>query len=171
MEVIISLLLFSILASFLFSLFTGLSTMNGNLRRSKEEREALSITRAHLIKTLSKAHLNKESGHLFYTKEGVLFFTFDNGIDQDPPFSGLIRAELKIQNNDVVLEEKAMGHNLRRQFVLMKNVKSLSFSFLGEELSPSWDQDELPFMVKISVEKENEDYHFCLSFLEKEPLI
>lgn len=51
------------------------------------------------------SRLEKEKGSPFSSeKKGELFFTFDNGIDPDPNFSGLVNAVVKIKKGKLLLQ-------------------------------------------------------------------
>lgn len=156
-EILVSLLLFSTLASLLFGFYVSVIRVSEKEKIANEKTAALVTMRVLLQRSLCKAALQNKEG--FVLKEGALHFYFDNGIDPDPDFSSRLEATLFLDNQGrFMLIENAPKSPLKREFVLRENVRHLNFEMLPDEGEP--------FAVRLVLDDEN--YSF---FLQSVPTI
>lgn len=165
LEVTIALFLTSFIVVFLFGFFREISMENIDAERLDEKIFPLEKTEMRLGALLSALpEEEKETPPLFYTEYkggNALTFAFDNGIDEDPLFSGTIRASLGLSKKQLELHLLPLEEDLKtRKEILMDNVKNIEFGFFhleNKEWERGWDKESgaLPAMMKIQLTKED----------------
>lgn len=97
-----------------------------------------------------------------------VFVFFDNGIDPDPSFSGIVKGAIGLDKTNLVLRIY-QNDNPARITVLRENIKSIAFEFmmnspLGISTIPIWDKsiNFPPMHVKLTLNGE-EDYVFWVN--------
>ncbi|MFI5333607.1 MAG: hypothetical protein ACHQT8_00380 [Chlamydiales bacterium] len=164
LEVTIALFLTSILLFFIFGFFR--QTTMQNIAAQELDAKVCIYEKAEMrLATLFSSLSQEEQGKppLFYTEHSTkgpqLIFSFQNGADTDPLFSGKIRARLLLEKNKT-LELHLLpleGEGKMRKEVLLENVKELNFEFfdLNQKTQvPKWakEQENLPAMVYITAD-------------------
>jgi len=198
-EILIALSLTAILLSFLFSFLVGSAKMEKRLETARAEITSRALVQTRLQAVLSSLHAGSE--HL-YTKRferessPSLIATFDNGIDPDPAYSGPILGRVFIdEEKNLCLASWPLGKEKKqpwRKEILLSNVKSFEFAFLGknngskhdekEHVSPlnaalawhsAWakSQSEIPSMIRLTVQKEKEALRFAFILPSVEPFV
>lgn len=164
MELMIALSLTVIVLGIIFSSLYQNATLKSNLEKGEE----VVMTRARIQERLDQVFANVDR---FYTdKEKVLHFKYDNGIDPNPLFSGLISGMIIVEKGDLYLA--LIGEDEERKTLLRKGVSSLNYLFLYldenkiEEVS-SWDKKftDSPFYLKmiLDINGEKENYSFWVN--------
>ena len=183
-EVLLTFGLTAILSTFL------ITSLIQYMRHSRdiEKAEKIVFTRAHLEQRLMPLlYPMKDQQKLsFYTKENILYFQFDNGIDPDKTFSGTVEAELFLKKPtsskkkfDLCLKITGSGKGpLVREEILLTGVKSMQFQFYSSqkadktmEKKTKWEEEEgrpMFFVLKIIPFKEGADKIHFPFYLRKE---
>lgn len=142
---LIALSLTAILLTFLFSFFV----QNAKIEKKLDIARMCTITRGNLqtrLQTVFTA-IDRGSGEAcFYTKlfekekHSSLLVLFDNGIDPDPAFSGVIQGRIYLdseKNLNLITWPKISGKNRPwRNEVLLSKVNDFEFEFLGTNSAP-----------------------------------
>lgn len=165
LEVMIGLQLLGMLLAFLFFSLRDQMQMEVKMEgMSLELSQRLQFQ--HRLQDICLALTFEAEGGLFTkidpdTKETRLYFTFDQGIDPDPLFSGKVQGELFLEKGQLCLQiqpDKAEGSV--RQEVLIESVEHCVFSFLDEKgaLFKDWEPSkELPPReCRIEIQKKGE---------------
>lgn len=165
LEVTIALFLTSFLVVFLFGFFREISMENIEAETFDEKLFPLEKTEMRLGALLSAVEEEeKDKPALFYTEfkgGNELIFSFNNGIDEDPLFSGPIRAHLGVSKKQLELHLLPLEEDRKvRKEILMENVKNVGFSFFhleSKEWKSEWDKESgsLPVMMKVILAKED----------------
>ena len=156
-EVIVSLFLITIIISFLFGFFSKITKLEKNIDEIK-------------TKVLEKNHAYLRLNHVFSQAINVmeepfsteydngsnlcLNFCFDNGIDPEKAFSSKQKAKLFVdREKNLHLEIRPIDKksDLKRDEILLKNVKSMKFRFLDlkNELLKGYVDNGHPISQKI----------------------
>lgn len=192
-EVIVSLTLFAIVLTAIFSLYKHNSLYLNELSRARKATDALHIAQTRLSQIFTNLEMRKN--RIFYTskessqetKNPSLVFTFDNGIDADNHFANALLGKLFLDEKKrlcLVLwpdkekfphEEKTM-----RKEVLLENIESCQISFWAKSSQidekdldgpfvwvNEWLQEykSMPAIIKIEITKENSEKPIELSYV------
>jgi hypothetical protein len=192
-EVALSFSILSIIILFLFSTFRSSIVLSSKVEHVRH----LIFSRYHIHERLSQMFFKIDScinpllelgESAFYTKEtrettspSSLYFTFDNGIDPEEEFSGMVCAHLFLENTTLFLEMwpmKEKNSSKRRCEELFKKIDSLSFIFYKRpsllssskdiELCKIWpiEYSDIPYCMTLFLKLQDEtsiDYSFYLS--------
>ncbi|MBU6383194.1 MAG: hypothetical protein KGQ49_05960 [Verrucomicrobia bacterium] len=136
LEVLISLSLTAILLTFLFSFFV----QSARIEKKWDDMRMCIANRSHLQVRLQTLFTSMDTA-TFYTKtfekeaSPSLIFSFDQGIDPDPAFSGLVLGRIYLDSKyNLCLATWPASEETTgpwRNEVLQKGVKSFEFEFLG----------------------------------------
>jgi len=160
-EVVISFVLTTILASVLFFYFRHSVSLK---RELIERREAISA-KAKLFERLTKCFnaIKSDGGRApFYTQDGQIFFTFDYGIDLEKAFCDTLKGKLFLDEDRLILRVSPLEGDLFREEILMDNVEEFSFHFDGKSFWSS-DQSEPPFIMHLNVNDASYAFFFPLT--------
>lgn len=147
MELVISLVLFGAIIGILFSSYREFSIAKTSLRKEKElilNRQKLQLRLGQIFSHLKTLKMDNASCLLSY----------DNGIDPNPDFRGILEAMLFIDKGRLALvtwPEKGVG---KKEF-LLESASSFSFSFFDAKTG-GWTSEypeQKPLMMKFEVDK------------------
>lgn len=191
-EVTLAFSILSIIVVFLLSTFRSSITLSLKVDKARH----LLLSRHHVMERLSQT-LSRVEGCInpliekgesaFYTEEKLkntssssLYFAFNNGIDPEEDFTGMVHGKLYIQDNMLLLEEWPMEEKKsakRRCERLFSHVKEISFTFYKRpsllkttrfEGVHNWpiEESDIPYCMTLSLHLEDNtfiDYSFNLS--------
>jgi prepilin-type N-terminal cleavage/methylation domain-containing protein len=172
LEVMISLVLASILLTTLFSFYKQLFFSRAEIQKSKELILDRILMQERLSQIFAKVvpEIEEEKGLIFYTSEkpstlsDALCFVYDNGIDPNPSFCGLLKGTLYLSKEKNLTLQTWPG----REEILLDSVEALQFSFFDLE-KKQWKQEwlgekeGLPAMIKLTLKnKQKEEFVFFL---------
>lgn len=188
-EILVALSLMATLVSVLFSFMVQSMSVEEKIERARKcilERQSLQIRFQDLLTTLAP----HSGGPPLYTipfssKEPMsLIATFDNGIDPDPSFSGIVTARIYVdENKNLCLVywplDYAQGNRSWRKEILLSNVTDFSFNFL--KLDPkknsviwdsSWAKSNLqpPSLIRMSCKQNDEILQFAFHLGYSHPI-
>jgi hypothetical protein len=147
MELVISMVLFSIIIGILFSSFREFSLAKTSLRKDKEfilNRQKLQLRLGQIFSSLKSLKIENNACHLSY----------DNGIDLEKDFRGSLDAMLLIDKGRLALVSWGEQGKVRKE-ILCECAKSFSFSFFDAKIgtwSPQYPEQK-PLMLKITIDK------------------
>ena len=188
--------LMSILLTFLFSFLAG----HFKLEKQMEVKRTSVLARQNVqtrlqdlfISLISSQDQNSLYTQLFPKEEKMsLVFTFDNGVDLDPLFSGMLLGRLYLdadKNLSLVtwpIDQKE-SHFWRKE-VLLPHVSDFSFEFLGEKRDtdpkvkpitaktgwhPSWpkERSDLPSLIRLRLRQEETPLEFAFRLPTSAPI-
>jgi hypothetical protein len=135
------------------------------MEKTLEKARAISLERQHLQVRLSDVFLTAPS---LYTEKEGLVVVFDQGVDPDPRFSGLLTGKLYLEKGNLVLKyfpQEKMKKRPWRKEKLLSNVDKVSLTFWKEDSwKQEWNQKEhLPGMIRMEVCMKEET--LCYAFL------
>ncbi|MEI6242663.1 MAG: DUF1494 domain-containing protein [Chlamydiota bacterium] len=180
LEVLISLTIISAILISLFHFFTHIHVIKKNVEDAKE----IVFERAHIQQRLTHIF-----SHLcppvpleiaFHGNAKHLYFLFDNGIDPDPSFSGIVQGELFLnaEEKTIHLRFKPFPEKKKspsREEILGTSIQNFALSFFRKEKNKwdiSWKEYSLPPMIKLSVTKSNvEEVSFCFFTLSEHNIV
>lgn len=170
------------IVSTLLSFFTQVTKIDHRMEIASSEvqkRQNLQVRCQQIFATLLPSQLCPENSPPFFTPEKkdssdlpvLLSVIYDQGVDPDPMFSGPVRAQFYIdEENNFICEVTPLEKNLqkhKRKEALWKEVKKLTFEYFAVGVNEdkntnnfkwlkSWDKsnDKIPPMIKISIEDE-----------------
>jgi hypothetical protein len=168
LEVVIGLSLTALLLTILFNTYREISLMQGKVKQVRDQIHWELITQLRLNQVFETLSL----GSLFYTEDPkfqarlfmtqnpypVLHFKFDNGVDRDPQFGGVVMASLGLHDGDFSLLLKG-----QRKEVFLPNAKDVKFSFYDPTKKTwlcNWQGVGFPAMIKMEVN--NTSFTFIL---------
>lgn len=174
LELLISLSLFALILSFIFSTF-HLQTKKRKCIQCKKE---ASLEKHYLHQRLEKIFSSAgdcpssiQDHWAFYTENQQLFFTFDNGVFTQPKLSSYVHAVLWLDEKEQMmncalfpLKDKETSYT----FPLLDRVENLRFSFYSSEKKiwqTHWERgEEIPAFLKISYNRDQklEQHYFNL---------
>lgn len=171
LEVLIGLSLTALLLTCLFRFFVESAHMEQKLEalRSAVEERAQIQTRVRTILSRSESLEVKAVGQ---ESSKSLLFTFDNGIDPEAAFSGVVEGRLYLEDKALYLALWPLEKSAKwRKEKLLTDVRSFQFSFLEKSLQwvTEWSGKEPSALVRLDIEKEKETLHFAF-LLPKEGL-
>ncbi len=144
-EVMISLFLTSIILTVLFGYFVQITKIEKKLEVAKADVFQKQHIQIRLSNIFSNASLKKFSDEQYFFTEKEknektsLYFAFDNGIDPDPKFSGIVVGKLFIDDEKNLklkiwgTDNKEILENIVRDETLFKNIKKIEFRFLSNK--------------------------------------
>lgn len=150
-EVIISMMLFAVLLSALFGIFSHFSRVHNTLSNQIKRHEDNVTAQLILQRAFSNTTLSKASRPYFYIEEtGSLVFTIDNISSFEDEFTHDVLAKLHIENNNLMLTfwehpripPKNPPDHLRKITVL-QNVSSLQCKLFKAPAAKKNDKNEL----------------------------
>ncbi|MCB1116176.1 MAG: hypothetical protein KDK71_06870 [Chlamydiia bacterium] len=182
MEMMIGLSILSLVLGMIFSTLYQETVLNRRIE--KLERETMS--KIEIQQRLDKIFANvvpidpTSKNRPLYSSESrrSVFFYFDNGIDPDPTYSGIIKGSIGLDGTDFVLRlyEDDKADKPSRLTKLRDNIKSIQFEFLlsspsGLATIPIWDKaiNFAPLYVKMIL-NQDEEYVFWVNH-EPEPFL
>lgn len=164
LEVVIGMALTAILLTTLFSSFRRIALSNQEIQKIYHATHWESV--AYLRLTQIFETLEEEKGKYFlYTgphpqsNQDALHLIFDNGIDPNPDFCGIIQGSLiwDKDNNLTLITE-----NIRKE-VFLKGVKEMELRFFDpkkRDWVDHWHNERLPPMVRLTVNEKS--FYFTL---------
>jgi hypothetical protein len=193
--VLIALSLSALLLTVLFSFLTQSAKLDVQLEKIRFS----TLERGYCQNRLQDIFVTATPGS-FYTKQvqkesnPSLFITFDNGIDPDPLFSGLVRARIYIDSdNNFCLSLKPIDSDEEsawRKEILLSNIHNFEFRFLRatgaknskERVFPinasycwatSWDKSrkDVPSLIRLSVQNETDQIQFAFILPSVDPFV
>lgn len=161
LEVVIGFALTAILLSFLFSSFRHMAKLGAKVQKGREAVHSRSIVQLRLGQLFENLNADEKKSSFYTDKHPdsfseALYFTFDNGIDRDPQFCGLIKAALYL-NPKKELCLTLLSEKKERKEVLFKRAGMLSFEFFNsekKEWQSSWSEDAPPHILRFHIDKE-----------------
>ena len=130
---------------------------------------AIIMQKAHIQQRLGQifANVKDEKKRSIYTDEkNVLHFYFDNGIDPDPAFCGMISGNLKLIDDNLFLtfEEK----NRKRSELVCCGIKVLGYEFLTHDgfivkTTNAWSKAETKNPLFFKLLLNDESYVFWIN--------
>jgi type II secretory pathway component PulJ len=183
LEVVISLALASFILYFIFNTHVRVSTLNVKLEKAKERVLMTKYVQQRLLQVfdavIPSKFDKKNEPSTFYTEthhesDGIAIVLFhDAGIDPDPQFCGLLKAEIFLRRNkELCLVTTSAARDLREE-ILLGGVSQVTFQFFDQEGNSfsSWDKEnkELPTIVELTLllEKESTQFDFFLPAADK----
>ncbi|MBS0654345.1 MAG: hypothetical protein JSR46_01080 [Verrucomicrobia bacterium] len=142
-DVIIATSLFAILLAVMFGIFLRYSQANQFLKTQRLDCEKLLVVQSKLQNIFDRYQDKMDKEHYFYIEESKsggspsLIFTFDNGIDVDPQFSGDRLGKLYVASDALRFAYWPRGKNLdtipvnMREEILLKEVTSLQIELFA----------------------------------------
>lgn len=159
-EIMIALGLAGLLLTTLFSFYQQLFITRAQLQKSKEVATQRIWVQERLIQVFSQiaTEVEEDLGLAFYlgkeasAQSSVLNFYYDNGMDPDPHYSGVIKAMLFLNQKKELLLQLSPS----RKEVLMEGVKDLQVLFFDPKekvWGSDWENQEggLPPMIKLTL--------------------
>lgn len=169
LEVMIALSLTAILLTILFNTYREITLMQGRVKQVRDQNHWEFITQLRLnqvFETVSPGSLfftedAKFQANLFMTNNPhlLLHFKFNNGIDKDPRYGGIVMATLGLHQDDFSLVLKG-----ERKETFFQSANKVKFSFYDAKKKAwvyKWQGMEYPAMIKIEVD--NASFTFFLS--------
>lgn len=133
-EVLISLSLFGLMVGFIFANIRSTTHLAKKVDRAK----AYVLAKKDGYERLLQVFLQVEEGSINFDKE--LSFAFENGLDQERIFSGIVQAKIFLDNQNVVLRiVSPEDMDKIREEILFKDVRS----FRAEVCDPHFIDIEL----------------------------
>jgi hypothetical protein len=172
MEVMIGLSLLSLILGMIFSTLHQETVLQHRIHKMQQE----TLSKMDLQQRLDKIFSNISppdpiSNHRsMYSSDSheSLFVFFDNGIDPDPIFSGIVQGLINLDKTNLVLHYY-VDDEPARTMILKENVQSLAFEFMmqtsdGISTLATWDKkiNFSPLYVKMILNKE-EEYVFWVN--------
>jgi len=139
-EVIVSLSLITIILTFLFGYFSKITKVEQDIEDLKKIVYKQNHLHIRLNNIFANLYAKEFDENVFYTKfeknkkNLSLIINFDNGIDPDPNFSEIVKAEIFIdKKNDLILEIWPNDKKIKttRKELLFSNVNKLEYKFLS----------------------------------------
>ena len=180
MEVMVSFVILSIVLSVIFSSLCR-ETL---LKKKLEQMEKEVMERVELQQTLDRLFANlsfpEDQGDKppLYSMKGshpILVLTFDNGVEPNPLFCGVLKGLLLVEKRALILKLHP-GKDFERIQVLKNNIDSLLFEFLtwehiGVKTTMEWDRQASfsPSFVKMTL-NEKEAYVFWVNHNQEQAI-
>jgi hypothetical protein len=155
LEVLIGLSLTAIILTSLFSFFVESVRLEMKLEKAREEMVARGNLQTRLETVFigsSRLYTDKST----QKKDKKLLLEFDNQIDPDPAFSGMIHGALYVDGGkNLVLHTSPLDESSKewRAEILLKDVERFQFDFLKAKWSTEREKTEmgLPQVVRLTV--------------------
>lgn len=141
-EVLVTLSLFALLSTILFSNYLQAVLLNRKSAKIKEITTEHAWAHQRISSTLgrlavekgreSKLKVDQNRFSLFLDKEGGLKFIYDNGIDKDPKYSGRVQGRVYLKNQTLYLKTMPLEDTFKKHYrseVLFESVHSCTFEF------------------------------------------
>jgi hypothetical protein len=147
LELVISMVLFSIIIGILFSSYKEFSLAKTSMRKDKElilARQKLQLKLGQIFSNLKSLKVENNACHLSY----------DNGIDLEKDFRGQLDAMLLIDKGRLVFVSWGQQEKVRKE-ILCESAKSFSFTFFDTNTGtwgPTYPEQK-PMMMKITVDE------------------
>jgi hypothetical protein len=116
----------------------------------------------------------------FRTNKKHLYFQFENGIDPDPSFSGIIQGEIYSlpEKKQMFLRLRPLDKKKEKEFreeILATSIDSFEIVYFSKKEShwiSSWKKEGLPPMIKLSFTKgDKEKVSFCFFTLSETNIV
>lgn len=112
-----------------------------------------------------------KSGGNFFTFQAplnpspILIFHFDNSVDINPHFTGIVKGSLHLENDHLFLSLKSFEGKEVEKLLLFSQVKALNFSFFDAKEKrwlSHWSKEctYFPLLIKISLSLDDKDEIF-----------
>lgn len=172
MEVMVGFSILTIILGMIFSSLYQETILNRRIQ--KMEREVMS--KVEVQQRLDKIFANirvidptsKDRSIYSSGNQKSIFVFFDNGIDPDPSFSGIVKGSVGLDNETFVLKLYQDNKPVRTS-ILREHVKKIAFEFMtpssiGVSTIPIWDKtiNFMPIYLKITLNSE-EEYIFWVN--------
>lgn len=172
MEVMVGFSILTIILGMIFSSLYQETILNRRIQ--KMEREVMS--KVEVQQRLDKIFANirvidptsKDRSIYSSGNQKSVFVFFDNGIDPDPSFSGIVKGSVGLDNETFVLKLYQDNKPVRTS-ILREHVKKIAFEFMtpssiGVSTIPIWDKtiNFMPIYLKITLNSE-EEYIFWVN--------
>jgi hypothetical protein len=147
MELVISMVLFSVIIGILFSSYREFSLAKISLRKDKElilTRQKLQLRLGQIFSSLKTLKIENNACH----------FSYDNGIDLEKEFRGQLEAMLLIDKGRLALVSWPEKGDARKE-IICESAKSFSFSFFDTKTGawiPKYPEQK-PLMMKITIDQ------------------
>jgi hypothetical protein len=144
------------------------------LAREKKQKLLSEVTlNMRLKQTFSKINYLQKGFELYSDdSNNSIVFTFDNEVDPDPDFGGVVLGEILQEGNSIIMTITSLidSEKMRKE-TLMENVSDFSFSFFSSSQKKwiaNWDEKEtwLPVMIKLRINAKN----YCYIFNQENPI-
>jgi hypothetical protein len=172
MEVMIGLSLLSLILGLIFSTLYQETILQRRIHKIQQETMSKMDLQQRLDKIFSNISptdpiLNHRSMYSSDNQESLFVF-FDNGIDPDPAFSGIVQGLISLDETKLLLHYY-IDDKPARTMILKENIQSLAFEFMmqtsdGISTLATWDKkiNFSPLYVKMILNKE-EEYVFWVN--------
>lgn len=147
LELVISMVLFSIIVGILFSSYKEFSLAKTSIRKDKElilARQKLQLRLGQIFSSLKTLKVENNACHL----------SFDNGIDLDKDFRGQLDAMLLIDKGRLAFVSWGQQERVRKE-ILCESARSFSFTFFDTKTGtwvPTYPEQK-PMMMKITIDE------------------
>ncbi|MDR3624174.1 MAG: DUF1494 domain-containing protein [Chlamydiales bacterium] len=129
-EVLITLSLFALLSTMLFSNYLQSVFFTQESERSKKITTEQMWAYHRISTTLGALEIDEKDILFFTDKKGALVFSFDNGIDKNPSYSGKVKGTLSFKDKALYLNTRPLSQRSGgRTEVLLESVESCEFEF------------------------------------------
>lgn len=175
MEMMIGLSILSLILGMIFSTLYQETVLNRRIEKLEREMMSKIETQQRLDKIFANVTpIDPTSKNRpVYSSESrrSVFVFFDNGIDPDPTYSGIVKGSIGLDGTDLVLRlyENDKAEKPSRVTKLRDNIKSIQFEFIlsspsGLATIPIWDKaiNFSPLYMKM-VLNQNEEYVFWVN--------
>lgn len=160
LEVFIGLGLTALLLTALFSNFSQIVKTNIKVQKAKGETHWTFVTQMRLAQVFETVDENSD----FYAKEGILSFSFHNGIDPEGAFSQEVSGTLQLDPQKEFCLQIRGEEGKERKEVFVKQVDTFSLLFFDptkKKWVSTWNkEDPLPPLIRIVVLKK--EFNFIL---------
>ena len=137
------------------------------------DREIKKLRKAYALHSrLSRIFPETMCEEAFYTDDDGLFFAYNNGIDQDPLFSGRVLAHLHFEEGRLAITIGSTVEEQERTEILCSGLKRFAIEFYQpphyrEQIAPGWscqwpvEYRELPALVKLHLDEQSLTFAIC----------
>lgn len=175
MELMIGLSILSLILGMIFSTLYQETVLNRRIEKIERETMSTIEIQQRLDKVFANVipmdHTSKNRSIYSSEDRKSVFVFFDNGIDPDPTYSGVVKGSVGLDGTDLVLKlyENDKDEKHSRLTKLRENIKSIQFEFLlscpsGLATIPIWDKtiNFSPLYIKMIL-NQNEEYVFWVN--------
>lgn len=172
LEVMIATVLSAVIMGALFMYFKQSALLNIKIQVAKQETLRRKNIHEHLMKIVSSIAPSEEVALPIYTKDlegisgSVCVFSFDNGVDFDPRFNGVLQAALYLNSNHELVLSFYNQEDQERHLILYENLGYFRPSFFDMEKKKWFEHWPLsktgvPGIVQFSIaEKKGDEIDF-----------
>lgn len=171
LEVFIGFTLAALVMGLIFSSLYQETVLKKKLAVGEKEIMVRAFVQQRLDHLLANIAAQEKKNSLYLTPDNVLHIHFDNGIEPDAAFCGIVEGELSLKKENLILKIK--GKDEERYEILKESVSQLSYEFLTHDqkkvtTTPTWDEKSgtLPCYLKMSID--DVEYVFWING-EQEP--